>query len=101
MNPMPSLLRKTSAWLPIALSLAMLAFLLILLGVHGLPTPDENKDEGVAAHLFQLWLFVEAAMLAVFAVKWLPREPKPALIILVIQILAVALACFPVFYFQL
>ena len=84
-----------------ALSLSMLAFMLTLLSIHGVPTPDENKDEGVAAHLFQLWLIIEAVRIPYFAVRWIPQAPKDATLVLVLQIALVLLAAAPVFYLQL
>ncbi len=98
---MRSILKHPSAWIPIALSLAMLAFIISVLTLHGIPTPDPNADEGVGAHLFQLWLMVEAVMVTFFIVKWIPQKPLQASFVLVIQIAAVITACFPVFYFHL
>ena len=40
-------------------------------------------------------------MIAVFAVRWLPRSFQPALPVLVVQLAAVIAACAPVFYFNL
>ncbi|MDO8522455.1 MAG: hypothetical protein Q7S08_04185 [bacterium] len=105
-------MKKPSAWIPIALSLAMLTFILTLLAIQGVPTPSadgtcigtcgrQNKDEGVGAHLFQLWLVLEVLMIPFFAVKWLPRAPKQTLAVLAIQIIAVLATCFPVFYLEL
>src|SRR3989344_5195242 len=98
---MSLILKRPSAWVPIALSLAMLAFILILLGVYGVPTPDPNADEGTAARLFQLWLVLEIFLVAFFAIKWLPRAPGPAFLVLVVQIAAALAACAPVFLLHL
>ncbi len=98
MNPT---IKNPSAWIPVALSLAMLAFILSILSMYGIPTPDPNADEGVGAHLFQIWLVLEVLMIGFFAVKWLPQMPKQALFVLTLQILAVLAACFPVFYLGL
>ena len=57
---MNSIIKKSSAWVPIVLSLGMLAFILILLvGVYGVPAPNPNADEGVAAHPFQYFVLKE------------------------------------------
>ena len=98
---MPPTLKHPSAWIPIALSLAMLAFILTLLAIRSIPTAEANADEGAGAHLFQIWLVLEAFMTLFFAAKWLPRKPKDALLILTIQILAVVSACAPVRIFRL
>jgi len=93
-----SLIRKPSSWIPIALSLAMLVlesfYLLNIL--HADPT----GDEGLGAHLFQLWLPLEAIIVMYFSVKWLPKERKEAFPIFIIQIILVIAVCTPVFYFR-
>lgn len=100
MNSVLSLLKKPSAWFPIAASLAALVMILTAIAIVGLPA-EPPKDEGVGAHLFQLWLVLEALMVAFFAVKWLPQRLMQALVVLALQILAVIAACAPVFYFKL
>ncbi len=92
---MTPILKTPSAWLPIVASLAMLAFILILLEISGVPTVPA-EDEGVGAHIFQLWLVYEFFAILFFSAKWIPQQPKSALIILAIQILAVLAACAPV-----
>ena len=92
---MSSTFKHPSAWVPVALSLAVLGASVIAFTLHGQP------DEGVAAHLFQMWLVLEVLMITFFVVKWLPRAPKQALMVLVIQILAVLAACAPVAYSKL
>ena len=62
---------------------------------------EPEADEGTGAHLFQIWLVLEAIMIPFFALTWLPQAPKQALVILAIQILLVLLGCFPVYYFKL
>ncbi len=92
------LVKRPSAWIPIMLPIGILLMLLITLATTGLV---RQEDEGVQAHLFQLWLVVEVVMIAFFALKWVPRAPKQALLILLAQIIASLAACFPVFYFNL
>jgi len=94
-----SILKKPGAWIPIAVSLVVLATMLIFIAMFG--SPVRQPDEGAGAHLFQIWLVLEVFMVSFFAVKWLPQQPKPALLILVIQIMAVLATCAPVFYFKL
>lgn len=92
---MPSLLKKPSAWLPIAMSLAMLAFILIYIAAVGIVY---EKDEGTPAHLFQLWMVYEFFAIAFFALTWLAREPKRALTVLALQIVAALLPVAIVFF---
>ncbi len=95
MSKLP-LLKTPSAWMPIAASVAMLAFILILLTISGVPTVPA-EDEGLGARLFQIWLMFEALMIGVFAARHLPIQRKQTLIILAIQLIAVIAAASPVF----
>ena len=85
--------------MPVTLSLGVLVSMLICFTMYG--PPVRQADEGIAAHLFQIWLVLEALMIGFFAAKWLPQKPKQALVILAIQIAAVLAACAPVAYFHL
>jgi len=96
---MTSLLKKPSAWIPIALSLAVLATMLISFMTMGAPT--HQPDEGTGAHLFQIWLVLEFFMIGFFAMKWLAQKPKQALLILMIQIIFVLAGCAPIFLIKL
>ena len=96
---MKTTLKQPSAWLPIALSVTVLALFLISFAMFGIP--HRSKDEGTAAHLFQIWGVIEVLMVAFFAIKWLPQKPKQTLVVLTLQIAAVLAACSPVFLFNL
>ena len=89
MNPVISILKKPSAWIPIAVPLVFFAYITSIIAIFDVPVPD--ADEGTAAHLFQIWLALEPFLLGYFAFKWLPRAPKQALIILALQIVAALL----------
>ena len=96
---MLDLLKKPSAWVPILLSICIIGMEVVVLTFFATPQPE--PDEGVAAHLFQLWLVLEAVLIPVFALKWLARFPIPALQIIALQALLVLVGCFPVFYLNL
>jgi hypothetical protein len=96
---MLGILKRPSAWIPILLSLAVIAAWLISIAVFGIP--HREADEGTAAHLFQIWLGLEVLMIGFFGIKWLPQKPKQAVVVLAIQIVAALGACVPVFYFNL
>ena len=98
MNPIISILKKPSAWIPIAIPLVFFAYLIICLSFFGIV---REKDEGIGAHLFQLWLVLEPFLLGFFAVTWLPRAPKQALLILAFQIVAALLPISVVFTLKL
>jgi len=95
---MYSILKKPSAWVPIAIPLIFFAYLVIYLIIFGIV---REEDEGTGAHLFQLWLALEPFLVGYFAVKWLPRAPKQALLVLALQIIAALLPLAIVFYFKL
>lgn len=93
-NPNPTL-KQPSAFLPIAMSLGALA---LVIGQIALVGVARQADEGTAAHLWQLLLVAQAPVIAFFAIKYLPRRPKPAVLILSLQAVAALAACAPVYY---
>jgi len=95
---MDSIIKKPSAWIPIVIPLAFVAYIVIYISIFGIA---QEEDEGIGAHLFQLWLVLEPFMLGYFAFKWWPRVPKQALIILALQIVAALLPIAVVFYLGL
>ena len=92
------LLKKPSAFLPVAMSLAALATVFIHIALFG---AAREPDEGTAAHIFQLLLLLQLPIVVFFAVKWLPRFPRPALLVLALQAVAGLVALAPVFFFNL
>jgi CHASE2 domain-containing sensor protein len=92
------MIKRPLAWIPVAMSLAILAMVLTTIGISG---AVRQEDEGTQAHIFQIWLVLEVVLVTAFAVAWVPRRPKQALIVLAIQILGILAACAPVFYFRL
>lgn len=93
----PSLLKKPSAFLPVAMSLAALAVVLIHVAHFG---TAQQADEGTAAHLWQLLMALQVPVIGYFAVRWLPQSPKPAVGVLALQLAAALAALFPVWWFQ-
>lgn len=97
--PMPALLKRPSAFLPIALSLVALAFLLVYFAAFGVV---RQADEGAAAHIWQLLMAAQVALIAYFAIRWVPADPRRALLqILGLQVLALLAAAAPVFLLRL
>ena len=95
-----ALLKRPSAFLPVLMSLgalATVAIALAILGTQGIHQPDE----GTAAHVWQLLMAGQLPIVAVFAAKWLPREPKSAVAVLVLQAVAGIAALSPVFLLRL
>jgi hypothetical protein len=93
-----TLIRQPSAFLPLAMSLAALAIVLVHLARFG---AAREADEGTSAHLFQLLMAAQVPIVAFFAIKWLPQATGPALQILALQAGAVLAALAPVFFFSL
>jgi hypothetical protein len=92
------LIRQPSAYLPMAMSLVALALVLGHIIIFG---TAREADEGTAAHIFQLLMVAEVPIIAFFAIKWLLRFPRPALLVLTLQAAAGLTALAPVFYFNL
>jgi hypothetical protein len=93
-----ALWKRPSAFLPILLSLAALATVLLRIALVGTaPEPDE----GAAAHIWQLLMAGQAPIVLYFALRWLPRSPREALPVLALQIAAMLAALAPVFLLKL
>jgi hypothetical protein len=86
-------LKHPSAFLPVAMSLAALATVLVYLSLHG---PAPQADEG-AAHIWQLLMAGQVPIVAFFAIRWLPQSPRKALPVLALQVAAALAAAAPVF----
>jgi hypothetical protein len=92
------MLRQPSAFVPVAMSLAALATVLIHLARFG---TAREPDEGAAAHIWQLLMAAQMPVIGYFAIKWLPQAPKEALVVLALQVTAVLAALAPVFILKL
>lgn len=93
MNP-STLLKRPSAFLPVAMSLAALATVLVFLASHG---PAPQADEGAAAHIWQLLMAAQVPIVLYFAIRWVPESPREAVPILALQLAAAVAALTPVF----
>jgi hypothetical protein len=93
-----AVMKRPSAFLPVAMSLAALALVLGHVALYG---AAREADEGTAAHLFQLLMAAQAPIIAFFAITWLPRSPREALVVLALQVVAALAAFAPVFIFRL
>lgn len=93
MNP-STLLKRPSAFLPVAMSLTALATVLVFLASHG---PAPQADEGAAAHIWQLLMVAQVPIMLYFAIRWVPESPREAVPILALQLAAAVAALTPVF----
>jgi hypothetical protein len=82
-----ALLKRPSAWLPLAMSLGAFTFLMLYIALFGLNTPLP-QDEGGAARFFQLLMLAQVPVGLWFAARWLPRAPRQALPVLSLQAVA-------------
>ena len=87
-------LRRPSALIPLAMSLAALSLVLGHMAFFG---AAREADEGTAAHLWQLLMAGQIPVIAFFAIRWLPRTPSQAVFVLVLQAVAGLAAAAPVF----
>lgn len=90
----PSMMRKPSALLPMAMSLAALGVVIAQIAVDGIA---RQTDEGAAAHSWQLLMTMQLPLLIIFAFKWLPKAPRQTLGVIALQAIAAGAAMAPVF----
>lgn len=88
---------------PLALGPILLAGMaLLLVGAYlQLGGAARASDEGATAHVFQLLMLAQGALMLVFAVRYLRQAPASCLQVLSLQILAAMLAVLPVWYLNL
>ena len=91
---LPAMLRRPSAFIPLAMSFAALAVVLGHVIVSG---AARESDEGTAAHLWQLLMAGQLPIVLFFAFWWLPMAPRHALQVLSMQAAAALAALAPVY----
>jgi hypothetical protein len=91
---MKAILKNPSAFLPLAMSFGALITVIIYVAMFG---PARQADEGTAAHIWQILMAGQLPIIVFFAIKWLPRTPKQALLVLVLQGSAALMALAPVY----
>lgn len=84
-----SLLMRPSAIVPLVMSGAAFGLIVAVVAIVGV---THQEDEGAAAHIFQLLIVMQLPIIALFAFKWLPKSPGLAVLVLMLQISAAALA---------
>jgi hypothetical protein len=83
-----TLMRKPSAWLSLALSLAAIG----LIGAHlAFVGVAAQADEGAEARIFQLLMLLDALVIGAFAVRWLPVAPRAASAVFALQLVIAAI----------
>lgn len=97
-DPLCAIVRRPSAFIPVAMSLIALMLVIGHIAVFG---AAREADEGTTAHLWQILMAGQIPVLAFFAIKWLPRAPRQTLYVLALQAGAALASAAPVFYFNL
>jgi len=96
---MTAILKKPSAWVPIAMS--TIALLLVVGYVALFGVQKSTGDESTIARIFQLLLVGQVPVVGYFAIKWFPKHQKQALQIVAIQILAAIVPFLTVFFLEM
>ncbi len=91
-------IKQPSAWLPVVMSLTALIVVLGHLIMFG---ATREADEGVAAHVWQLLMVLQAPWVAWFALTWPRRAQRQSILILTLQAIAAFTAVVPVWFFRL
>ena len=92
------MMKQPSAYSPVAMSLVALATVLGSVAISGVV---RGGDEGTAAHIFQLLIAAQVPIVTYFAIKWVPRAPRQALMVLALQFATGVAALTPVFVLKL
>lgn len=90
---MGSPLKRPTAVIPLAMSVAALGLVLVQIALAG---TARQADEGTTAHLWQLLMAGQLPIVALFLLTWIPRAPRQALIVLGLQAVAALAAVTPV-----
>jgi DNA-binding CsgD family transcriptional regulator len=91
---MKAILKIPSAFLPLAMSFGAFATVITYVAIFG---PTRQTDEGTAAHIWQILMAGQIPIIVFFAIKWLPRAPRQALLVLALQGGAALMALAPVY----
>ena len=88
-----ALFKKPTAFLPVVMSAGALTILLVYVVRFG---AERQTDEGTAAHLWQLLMAGQVPIILFFVGKWLRAAPRPASLVLALQVAAALAAALPV-----
>jgi hypothetical protein len=94
-NSLGSIMKRPSAFVPLAMSITALAMVWGYVARYGVV---RETDEGAVAHIWQLLMDGQMPIVLFFAIKWLPRAPRQTLYVLAQQVGA-ALASFATVFF--
>ena len=89
-----SAVKRPSALIPLGMSSLALCLVVGHIAIFGVA---RQPDEGAEAHLWQLLMAGQLPVILFFAIVWLPRHPRQALLVLLLQLVAALAAAAPVF----
>ena len=90
----PTIVRRPSAFLPVAMSLVALGLIAAHIAIAGIAP---QRDEGTAARLWQLLMLGQVPIIGYFAATSVPSAGREGLVVLVVQLLAAIAAAAPIF----
>jgi len=93
-------IKQPSAWVPVAMSVAALVMTVSYVATVGVAAAHQ-PDEGTPAHVFQLLMAGQVPIVAYFAITRLSSDPRQALQVLALQIVAALAALAPVYWLGL
>lgn len=97
-NSLSVMMKRPSAFIPLAMSVVAVAMVLGYVARYG---GGPVRDEGTVGHLWQLLMALQLPIVAFFAIKWMPRAPRPTLYVLAEQAGAALASIALVFIFHL
>jgi hypothetical protein len=100
-NSFGAMIRRPSAFIPLAMSLSALAMVLAAVAVGMIQHAPRETDEGSVAHIWQLLMTVQVPIVAFFLIKWSRRVPGQAMRVLALQVGAWLASCAPVYFLNL
>jgi hypothetical protein len=102
-NSFGAMMRRPSAYLPVAMSLTSLVMVLSVVGFGAWQAGHvvRDPDEGTPAHLFQLLMTMQWPITLFFLVKWLGRNPGQTLRVFAVQAAAWLVGLAPVYFLHL
>jgi hypothetical protein len=83
-----ALLRQPTGYLPMVMSLGALAMIVWFVAIHGVV---HEADESGQARLWQLLVIGQVPIVGWFALTWVPRAGRPAVVVVALQAATVVL----------
>ncbi len=88
-EPGPHPISRWNAWLPLVMSDAALVLVIVHFARFG---SVPAADGGLAFSVFQVLIGAQIPVIAYFAITWMPKRPGPALLVLMVQAVDLAVA---------